>query len=88
MRPDFTLSRPAGIGAPNAQAGVGGRIAGCEALRIALRIARACRLLEDPSADIAAVALECGYESLSQFYARFGHIMGVPPGRYRRRLRD
>jgi len=54
----------------------------------ALRIAQACRLLEDPSADIAAVALECGYESLSQFYARFGHIMGVPPGRYRRRLRD
>ncbi len=51
----------------------------------ALRIARACRLLEDPSADIAAVALECGYESLSQFYARFGRIMGVPPGRYRRR---
>ncbi len=54
----------------------------------ALRVARACRLLEDPSADIAAIALECGYESLSQFYARFGHIMGVPPGRYRRRLRD
>jgi transcriptional regulator GlxA family with amidase domain len=53
-----------------------------------LRIARACRLLEDPSAEIAAVAMRCGYESLSQFYAMFKRIMGVPPGRYRRRERE
>ncbi|MFP4139613.1 MAG: helix-turn-helix domain-containing protein [Planctomycetota bacterium] len=42
----------------------------------------------DPSARITEVAMECGYESLSQFYAMFGRIMGVPPGRYQRRLRD
>lgn len=51
------------------------------------RIAHAQRLLITTDVPIAAIALDCGFGSASQFYAVFRRICGVAPGTYRSALR-
>lgn len=47
------------------------------------RVAHAQRLLITTNATVAAIALECGFGSASQFYALFKRSCGVSPGAYR-----
>lgn len=47
------------------------------------RIAHAQRLLITSDAPVAAIALDCGFGSASQFYAIFKRACGVAPGAYR-----
>lgn len=58
---------------------IGGYLAQC-------RIARAQHLLLTTRLPIGAIAHQCGFGSLSQFYARFRERWGEPPAAYRRRL--
>lgn len=51
------------------------------------RIAHAQRLLVTTDAPVAAIALDCGFGSASQFYAVFRRACGVAPGAYRAALR-
>jgi AraC-like DNA-binding protein len=51
------------------------------------RIAHAQRLLVTTDAPVAAIALDCGFGSASQFYAVFRRVCGVAPGAYRAALR-
>ena len=49
-----------------------------------LRLRRAVeRLLEDPGADLSALALELGYCSPSHFTDRFRAVFGAPPSAFR-----
>ena len=50
------------------------------------RIAHAQRLLLTTNLPVAAVGLECGFGSASQFYAVFKRACGVAPGAYRAAL--
>jgi AraC-like DNA-binding protein len=50
------------------------------------RVARARHLLLTTDRPVADIALEAGFGSLSQFYARFRERTGEPPAAYRRRL--
>lgn len=50
-----------------------------------LRMRHAAALLEGSANQIIDIAMECGYESLSHFYACFRKSQGVSPLRYRRR---
>jgi AraC-like DNA-binding protein len=47
------------------------------------RIAHAQRLLITTDAPVAAIALDCGFGSASQFYAIFKRVCGSAPGAYR-----
>ena len=48
-----------------------------------LRLARAAALLAATSAQIAEIALECGFENLSHFYRLFRRRYGAPPRAFR-----
>jgi AraC-like DNA-binding protein len=50
-----------------------------------LRMEAALRLLKKPEKKIAAIALELGLRSPSQFVADFRRYHGVSPGKFRRR---
>jgi AraC-like DNA-binding protein/quercetin dioxygenase-like cupin family protein len=50
-----------------------------------LRLERAALLLATTTQEIAGVAAECGFETLSYFYRRFGQRYGMPPRAYRLR---
>lgn len=50
------------------------------------RIAHAQRLLLTTDAPVAAIALDCGFGSASQFYAVFRRACGLAPGAYRAAL--
>ena len=49
-----------------------------------LRIDHACRLLRETSRSTKAIAFECGFESLPQFFRTFRQRMGMTPGQWRR----
>lgn len=51
------------------------------------RIAHAQRLLLMSDMSVTEIAFETGFQSVSRFYQAFEHICGLPPGRYRARLR-
>ena len=51
------------------------------------RLQLAARLLETTDRDVAAVAEAVGYESEPAFNRAFKRALGLPPARYRRRLR-
>ena len=53
----------------------------------ALRLAQACRLLQQSDQTIAAVAFEVGFEELSTFYRAFAQQYGMSPGHYRKHRR-
>ena len=49
------------------------------------RIDRAKKLLtESPSANIGAIAMECGFGALNTFNREFKRIVGMTPREYRR----
>ena len=48
-----------------------------------LRIDYACQLLRETRRSITAVAFECGYEDLSNFYKAFKRRTGLPPHAWR-----
>ena len=50
------------------------------------RVAHAQRLLLTTDASVAAIGLDCGFGSASQFYAVFKRACGVAPGAYRAAL--
>lgn len=50
-----------------------------------LRMERAASLLEGTSQEIADIALTCGYQSLSHFYAIFSRSYGLSPSAFRKR---
>ncbi len=50
-----------------------------------LRITKARELLDAGAADILQVALDCGFESVSNFYKSFKEQTGTTPARYRRK---
>ena len=52
-----------------------------------LRLTRACELLATTDAKVVAVAMECGYESISLFSAMFKKHFGTSPARWRERAR-
>lgn len=49
----------------------------------ALRIDHACRLLRETERSTKAIAFECGFESLPQFFRTFRQRKGVTPGEWR-----
>lgn len=51
------------------------------------RIAHAQRLLLMSDLSVTEIAFECGFQSVSRFYQAFEQNCGMPPGRYRARLR-
>lgn len=53
-----------------------------------LRISYALECLSATTDTVHAIALDCGYQSLSQFRDAFVKATGMPPGEYRRRLRE
>ena len=53
-----------------------------------LRIAQACRLLDETSRTISEIAFDCGYETLSHFNSQFRRTMGTTPSRYRNNLEE
>jgi AraC family cel operon transcriptional repressor len=48
-----------------------------------LRMAHAARRLALSDEEILAIAMDCGYQSLGQFYAAFNRQFGTTPARYR-----
>ncbi|RMD84339.1 MAG: AraC family transcriptional regulator [Lentisphaerae bacterium] len=50
------------------------------------RIHRAMRLLETTSLEMAEIATSSGFTNLSYFYRSFRSLVGLAPGRYRRRV--
>jgi AraC-like DNA-binding protein len=49
-----------------------------------VRVEEAQRLLRETDQPIVAIALRCGFESLSRFYAAFAARVGTSPAAYRR----
>lgn len=64
------------------------RCAGCSirGYQQRLRVAEARRLLTETTQPILEVALRCGYQSLSRFYAAYTRVFGEAPAACRRRL--
>ena len=54
----------------------------------ALRVQEAKRLLLTTQASVTDVCFEVGYTGLGTFTARFARLVGVSPGRLRRRAED
>ena len=52
-----------------------------------LRIAHACRLLVESERSVVAIALESGFNNLSNFNRRFRELRGMPPRDYRAKHR-
>ncbi|SCL50401.1 AraC-type DNA-binding protein [Micromonospora citrea] len=52
---------------------------------MARRVERATGLLRRGDLSVAEVCLAVGYSSPGAFRARFTELVGIPPGRYRRR---
>lgn len=50
------------------------------------RLERARKLLADDTMPLAQLALECGFANQAHFTAAFSREIGIPPGRYRRRV--
>lgn len=50
-----------------------------------LRIEKAKKLLSESNMSILNIALQCGFESLSNFYRRFREQTGKAPGHFRNR---
>lgn len=51
-----------------------------------LRVGRACRLLADERMKITSIALECGFQNLSNFNRRFQEITRLTPSHFRQQL--
>lgn len=64
------------------------RCAGCSirSYQQRLRVGAARRLLTGTDLSILDIALRCGYQSLSRFYAAYTRIIGETPARTRRQL--
>jgi AraC-like DNA-binding protein len=54
--------------------------------RNALRVSHARRLLRETARSLAAIAFECGFEDLSNFYRVFRAATGQSPGAWRKAL--
>ena len=52
-----------------------------------VRVARAQVLLRRGELPLSAIALECGFCDQSRFTTTFRRLSGVPPQRYRARIR-
>jgi len=52
-----------------------------------LRIGEACRLLGNGQCSVTEIALECGYQNISNFNRQFLALKGMNPSEFRRRLR-
>ena len=48
-----------------------------------LRIKHACRILRDTNRSTKAIAFECGFESLPQFFRTFKRLKEMTPGEWR-----
>lgn len=55
---------------------------------LTLRLAQACRLLEEGTESCTDVALACGFSDGGHFSRMFRERMGTPPSDWRHRLRD
>lgn len=53
-----------------------------------LRVAQACRFLIETDRNIAAVALDCGFENLSNFNRRFQELKKMSPREFRREFAE
>ena len=56
---------------------------GFSELRRDLRLEQAARLLRETDQPVDAIALSCGYETRSQFYAQFKSVYHTTPAQYR-----
>lgn len=63
---------------------------GCSAIEFLthLRIKAACTALTQTTDDISTIALNCGYNNLSNFNRQFKKITGSSPREYRKRLKE
>lgn len=52
-----------------------------------LRVTHAARLLADTDEEIYAIAIDCGFQSLSRFYSLFKRRRGVTPAQFRKTAR-
>lgn len=57
------------------------------ALLAQIRISHACQILLSSEQPIPALAEDCGFPSLSQFYRKFTELKGQTPARYRKQYR-
>jgi AraC-like DNA-binding protein len=48
-----------------------------------LRVGRACELLAETDRNIAVIAMDCGFNNLSNFNRRFKEVRGLAPREYR-----
>src|SRR5690606_42159156 len=48
-----------------------------------LRIAHACKLLENNHLSIKEICFECGFQNFVSFHKSFKQIVGIPPNSYR-----
>jgi len=53
-----------------------------------LRVGRACELLAQTDRNITVIALDCGFNNLSNFNRKFRQLRGVPPREYRGRFQE
>jgi AraC-like DNA-binding protein len=51
------------------------------------RVAHAQQMLITSDANVADIALESGFQTLSHFYSAFARLCGTSPGKYRAMLR-
>jgi AraC family transcriptional regulator len=65
------------------------RCVGCTPYQYVLRqrLTRAAQSLMTSSATVQHIALDCGFNDLSEFTRRFGRLFGVPPNGFRHRHR-
>jgi AraC family L-rhamnose operon regulatory protein RhaS len=63
------------------------QVTGCSwaAYLTRLRIDYSCQLLRDTGRSVIAIAFECGYEDLSNFYRAFKRHKGLPPRTWQER---
>jgi len=50
----------------------------------AVRIGKACRMLDETSQPINSIAYQCGFSNLSYFNRCFKRLKGIKPGQYRK----
>jgi AraC family transcriptional regulator len=56
-------------------------------LKTQLRLEKAATLLHDPEVKVINVALDCGFNHLGSFTAKFKERFGTTPARWREQLR-